>query len=53
MYIHIYETPPEPEASRNTAKEGGRSIRDFAVGLCLLGMSEATPIKSHQNNCLN
>lgn len=30
-----------------------QKLREFAVRPCLLGMLEATPIKSHHHDCLN
>ena len=38
-------------AGSSKASQSQRN-RKSAVRLCLLGMSEATPIKSHQHGCL-
>lgn len=46
------------QCSGNMAEEGwrdcrGRRMREFRVRLCLLCMSEAAHINSHQHECLN
>lgn len=53
----IYETIPAPKARGILQKIEQKDckiqgIRECAVRVCLLVMSEATPIKSHQHGCL-
>ena len=54
----IYKTVPAPKAQGTLQKREqkdckSQGIRECAVRVCLLVMSEATPIKSHQHGCLN
>ena len=55
---YIYNLTPTPKAQGSLKKRRQKDCKsrknlEFCVRLCLLGMSEATPIKSHQHNCLN
>ena len=54
---YIYKTIPTPKAQEIVHKRWkdckSQKAREFAVRLYLLVISEATPIKSHQHDCLN
>lgn len=49
---YLYETIPHRKIQKSLLKRGGNTVRaeEFAMRLCLLVMSEATPIKYHQHD---
>lgn len=58
MELRHQSITPAYEAQESLGKMGQKDskslmIRDFAVGLYLLAMSEATPIKPHQHGYPN
>jgi hypothetical protein len=55
MNTDRYSTTPAPKAPGSLLKRGKKAcasqrIREFAVRLCVLEMTEAIPIKSYQHD---
>lgn len=50
---YIYKTTSTPKAERTLQKGGGKFVKAKGSESLLLVISEATPLRSHQYDCIN